>query len=109
MSQILAFCDCLIHNLTIAKMKTQRLLTTLAIVSVALLAGCKQDQLAPANASASPNASSLKSTDRNLAISARTATLVGTSNFAVLAGTTVTNDGASLITGDLGVSPGTAI
>jgi len=90
-------------------MKTQRLLTTLAIVSVALLAGCKQDQLAPANASASPNGSALKSTDRNLAISARTATLVGTSNFAVLAGTTVTNDGASLITGDLGVSPGTAI
>jgi len=31
------------------------------------------------------------------------------SDFAVLGGTTVTNDGASLLTGNLGVSPGTAI
>ncbi|MEX2189313.1 MAG: ice-binding family protein, partial [Bacteroidota bacterium] len=31
------------------------------------------------------------------------------STFAVLGGTTVTNDGPSLITGDVGVSPGTAL
>ena len=33
----------------------------------------------------------------------------GATTFAVLAGTTITNDGASLITGDIGVSPGSAL
>ena len=90
-------------------MKLKKIYQLIAMLLVVLVAGCKKDELAPANSNAGPNTSSLKTTDRHLAISARTTTLVGTSNFAVLGGTTVTNDGASLITGDLGVSPGTAI
>src|ERR1700691_2264031 len=41
---------------------------------------------------------------------AQTAPSLGTAqNFAVLGSTTVTNTGPSVITGDLGVSPGTAV
>lgn len=42
--------------------------------------------------------------------SAQTAPVLGAAaNFAVLAGSTVTNTGATALTGDLGVSPGTAV
>src|SRR5580700_5764318 len=38
------------------------------------------------------------------------ATILGTaSSFAVLAGSTVTNTGSSVVTGNVGVSPGTAV
>ncbi len=83
------------------------LLATLAIASVVLLAGCTKNELKPSRTTslAPAQTTGKESTSARLA----TAPLSASSNFAVLAGTTVTNDGASLITGDLGVSPGTAI
>ena len=35
--------------------------------------------------------------------------LAGTSNLAILAGSSITNTGATVITGDMGLSPGTSI
>src|SRR5260221_4782425 len=92
------------------KMKKEKLIPTLAILSVMLMAGCNtlNNELSPSGSKTI--AMPLKTTDRKLSLGLQAIVpLTGASNFAVLAGTTVTNDGASLITGDLGVSPGTAI
>lgn len=87
-------------------MITKNLFSAVAIASVALLAGCASQNLDPSPSG--KNSSSL-SLSGNLATGSQLVVPVGTTNFAVLAGTTVTNDGLSVITGDAGVSPGTAL
>jgi hypothetical protein len=83
-------------------MKTSKLLSTLGIVSilsVAIIAGCKKNDPAPENPAVIPAQTVVMAT----------VPLAGSSDFAVLAGSSVTNTGATSITGDLGLSPGTSI
>ena len=82
-------------------MKTKKLLTTLAIVSVVLIAGCNNNDPEPAGKN--PAVIPVQT------IVMATVSLAGASNLAVLAGSAVTNTGGTTITGDLGLSPGSSV
>jgi hypothetical protein len=79
-------------------MKTNKLFTGLAIASVALLAACGNDD-------PSPNHSKIPIQNIPMA----SVSMAGAADLAVLAGSSVTNTGATDITGDLGLSPGTSV
>jgi hypothetical protein len=79
-------------------MKTKILLTSLALASAVFIAGCKKDD---------PNPGTIvipiqTTTHVNVALGV-------TSNMAVLAGSGITSTGATNITGDIGLSPGTSV
>jgi len=81
-------------------MNTKKLFTALALVSVVLFSACKEDVTVNVD---NPNGIPTQGT------SMATVALNGASDFAVLAGASITNTGATNITGDLGLSPGTSL
>lgn len=88
------------------KMKKTKVLFTVIAGLLALTFGCDNYEPLPVRAD---QAQSLDDSRTSSAGRMATMPILSANQFAVLAGTTVTNDGASVITGDVGVSPGTAI
>lgn len=83
-------------------MKTKNLFTTLAIVSVVLIGACKKDDVVPSNPS-NPIVIPVQT------VVMTSVPMAGASGFAILSGSSITNTGATIITGDIGLSPGSSI
>ena len=77
-------------------MKSKKLLAIIATISVVIIAGCKKDKTD--TTSTTPIVIPIQTTIQP------TVPLAGASNFAVLAGSGVTNTGATTITGNLGLA-----
>ena len=81
-------------------MKMKVLLTSFALASVVFITACKKDDPAPApDAVVIPVQTTVHAT----------VALGSASGIAVLAGSSITSTGATVITGDLGLSPGSSI
>jgi hypothetical protein len=80
-------------------MKTRKIMTIAAMLSVALVAACSNNDPKPSNPIVIPLQTSIQ----------ETVSLAGAAGLAVLAGSTITNTGATNITGDLGLSPGSSV
>jgi hypothetical protein len=81
-------------------MKTTKLITALTLASAVFFGSCSNNDPSP---SANPQVIPVQTTPQT------TVTLGTTSTLAVLAGASVTSTGATVVTGDMGLSPGSSI
>ena len=85
----------------------KKIITTIAIITIGLFVGCKK------NSTTTPASQPTNSTNPIVIPIQTTAqapvSMAGAANLAVLAGSGITNTGATNITGDMGLSPGTSV
>jgi len=84
-------------------MTLKNLLSTFALASVVLIAGCKKDKVDPITPTPVTPTIPTQTTKHN------PVALGAASELAILAGSGITNTGATNITGDMGLSPGTSV
>src|SRR5260221_5349577 len=82
-------------------MKTINLISVFAIASAVLITGCKSSD--PEPVSSNPKVIQVQ------AVNPALVSLGSSSTIAMLAGSSVTNTGATNVTGDMGLSPGTSV
>jgi hypothetical protein len=82
-------------------MKIKNVFTALSMAAVILMVSCKDDEPTPAGTN--PAVIPVQTTRMS------TVTLGATSGLALLAGSGITSTGATVITGDIGLSPGSSI
>jgi hypothetical protein len=80
----------------------KKTITTLAIALVTILGGCKKSTTTPSTTPSSTTTIPLQTTIQT------SVSLAVSSNLAILAGSAISNTGATIITGDMGLSPGTS-
>jgi hypothetical protein len=82
-------------------MKMKKLMTAIALTTAVIFTGCSKNDPDPAGQN--PVVIPLQS------VQIEEVPLAGASNLAILAGSAISNTGATIITGDIGLSPGSSI
>lgn len=83
----------------------QKTIAVFALTAIIVFPGCKKEETTPSTAGGSTNpiVIPLQTTAQ------ATVPLAGAASLAILAGSSITNTGATNVTGDLGLSPGTSV
>jgi hypothetical protein len=84
-------------------MKTTKLISSLAIVAAVIIAGCKKETPAPTPVAVNPIVIPLQTTHQTMI------SFAGSSGLAILGGSAISSTGATKITGDMGLSPGSSV
>ncbi|MEO8760788.1 MAG: ice-binding family protein [Bacteroidia bacterium] len=86
-------------------MKVQKIISGLALASIVFFASCKKTPTTTPSGGTTPNPVVIPTQTTTQA----SVSLAGSAGLAILAGSSITNTGATTITGDIGLSPGTSI